>query len=434
MNSIWLLSAPQSWCQWARSEIRLRDDSAKMLRLESLDDIANQVSVLQMPRVNVMVVCDGDEGITSDLLKVIEGLSQYTNVNELVVATAVFEPGVIGQLFGAGVTEVVNMAQDAQESAAEGNAEGVPIPEAENNFVERPALNQEAFDPIEAEVFEEVEQVAHKAPVVSFVSGRGGVGKSVIAAGLAVRIAGCGLRCALIDADFGFGCLYELLGVESPIGFDVSEIERLGLESFIEQSAMRVAPGLTLWGPCSEPEYAEVAAARLSAVIEVLRQEADILIVDTPSSWTESAAVAVGASDRCVLTCDKRLSSESSLTRAIELACKLGLPRTKLLCLINRVTSASLDEENAVRLEMQSGVANHMRIPEADTQTFGLMEVGKMIDALERESAYVHALDQLRDKLLVELGLKVPSATCTEQTATSQKHIHLPWNKTKMRR
>lgn len=431
MNSIWLLCAPQSWGQWARSEIHLRDDSARMLRLKSIDDVANCVPTLQVPCVNVMFVCGEGETVTSDLLKAIEGLSQYTNVNELVVATAIFEPGVIGQLFGAGVTEVVNMAQDAQKSVAEGNAEGVPIPEAENNFVERPVLEQEDLAPIEEEIFEEIEHAVHEAPVVSFVSGRGGVGKSLICSALAACIAESGLRCALIDADFGFGCLYELLGVENPIGFDVSEIERLGLESFIEQSAMRVAPGLTLWGPCSEPEYAEVAASRLSEVIEILRKEADVLVVDTPSSWTEAAAVAVGVSDRCIVTCDKRLASEASLTRSIELACKLGLPRTKLFCLINRVSSASIDEENAVRLEMQSGVANHMRIPEADTQTFGLMEVGKMIDALERDSAFVHAIDQLRDKLLVELGIKTQVPQSIEQPHTSQKHIHLPWNKTK---
>src|SRR5262245_41895062 len=46
--------------------------------------------------------------------------------------------------------------------------------------------------------------------------GKGGVGKSVIAASLAAAIAGTGRRCAAIDADLGGANLHTLLGVSRP--------------------------------------------------------------------------------------------------------------------------------------------------------------------------------------------------------------------------
>jgi len=46
--------------------------------------------------------------------------------------------------------------------------------------------------------------------------GKGGVGKSVVAANLAAAIAGTGRRCAIVDADLGAANLHTLLGVSRP--------------------------------------------------------------------------------------------------------------------------------------------------------------------------------------------------------------------------
>ncbi|MET0343957.1 MAG: P-loop NTPase [Polyangiales bacterium] len=52
--------------------------------------------------------------------------------------------------------------------------------------------------------------------VWAIAGGKGGVGKSVVAANLAVAVARRGLRCLLIDADLGGGNQHTLFGVEAP--------------------------------------------------------------------------------------------------------------------------------------------------------------------------------------------------------------------------
>jgi len=60
------------------------------------------------------------------------------------------------------------------------------------------------------------EETTRKPRVWAIGGGKGGVGKSVIAANLATQLARDGLRVALVDADLGGANLHTLLGVPSP--------------------------------------------------------------------------------------------------------------------------------------------------------------------------------------------------------------------------
>ena len=58
----------------------------------------------------------------------------------------------------------------------------------------------------------------------AITSGKGGTGKSTVASGLALAFAASGKRTLLIDMDEGLRCLDILLGIESEIVFDLSDI------------------------------------------------------------------------------------------------------------------------------------------------------------------------------------------------------------------
>ena len=295
-----------------------------------------------------------------------------------------------------------------------------PLLPTKSNFEEEEGLPTNRF------FHEEVDKSA-AAPVITLVSGRGGVGKSMLAASIASLISMRGLRCALIDTDFSFGCLYRLFGIGTPIDFNLMSSKQAKFNDLVEKTSMQIAPDLTLWGPCLHPEYAELAAGCVEMLIKFLAQQADVVLIDTPSSWGEAAAASLSLCNRCLLVCDKRISDVDSLTRAIALAQALGLSRTQMTCVVNRVNSNSIDEERAVCLEMQSGIASHVRILEADSETLGLFDVGKSLDAMQRDCCYVRSIANLVDRMLKELGIVNVSNITVPNNKVSTKKIHLPW-------
>ncbi len=67
--------------------------------------------------------------------------------------------------------------------------------------------------------------------VIAIASGKGGVGKSLLAAGIGVYLAQLGKRVVLLDANLGSGNLHHLLGVENP---------RLSLHDFLSKKVKQL--------------------------------------------------------------------------------------------------------------------------------------------------------------------------------------------------
>ena len=292
----------------------------------------------------------------------------------------------------------------------------VPAPSA-------PALSADASIP------------SRRAPVVCAVSGSGGCGKSTIVATMAHTSSLLGLRAAVLDLDLMFGNLYDLLGVDAPRDMAaLIEPSAAGTltEPDIVATSMRVAPGVTLWGPVAAPEQAELMARPVELLLDVLRRESDVVFIDTSVFWGDAVAAAVAASDRCLVVGDAAVSSATSASRVIELASRVGVPRTRMSAVFNRFGARGADEDVAMRFEIACALSSKIRIADGGQDLAALMAFGRADEAVGQTSAFATSMREATREMLVELGCAVgpwSDMVADRATRTERPRIRLPWSR-----
>ncbi len=292
----------------------------------------------------------------------------------------------------------------------------VPAPSA-------PALSADASIP------------SRRAPVVCAVSGSGGCGKSTIVATMAHTSSLLGLRAAVLDLDLMFGNLYDLLGVDAPRDMAaLIEPSAAGMltEPDIVAASMRVAPGVTLWGPVAAPEQAELMARPVELLLDVLRRESDVVFIDTSVFWGDAVAAAVAASDRCLVVGDAAVSSAASASRVIELAGRVGVPRTRMSAVFNRFGARGADEDVAMRFEIACALSSKIRIADGGQDLAALMAFGRADEAVGQTSAFATSVREATREMLVELGCAVgpwSDMVADRATRTERPRIRLPWSR-----
>ena len=276
---------------------------------------------------------------------------------------------------------------------------------------------------------------SHRAPVVCAVSGSGGCGKSTIVAAMAHAASLLGLRAAVLDLDLMFGNLYDLLGADTPHDMaTLIEASAAGVlaEPDIVAASMRVAPGVTLWGPVAAPEQAELMARPVELLLDVLRRESDVVFVDTSVFWGDAVAAAVSASDRCLVVGDAAVSSATSASRVIELAGRVGVPRTRMSAVFNRFGARGADEDVAMRFEIACALSSKIRIADGGQDLAALMAFGRADEAVGQASAFAASVREATREMLVELGCAVGpwSDMVTDRAMrTERPRIRLPWSR-----
>ena len=284
-------------------------------------------------------------------------------------------------------------------------------------------------------VSDDVAGSSHRAPVICAVSGSGGCGKSTIIAVMAHAASLLGLRAAVLDLDLMFGNLYDLMGAEAPRDM-AALIEPSAAGSLAEPdvvaASMRVAPGVTLWGPVAAPEKAELMARPVELMLDILRRESDVVFVDTSVFWGDAVAAAVAASDRCLVVGDAAVSSATSAARVIELASRVGVPRTRMSAVFNRFGARGADEDVAMRFEIACSLSSKIRIADGGQDLASLMAFGRADEAIGQTSAFATSVREATREMLVELGCAVGpwnDVVNDRATRSERPRIRLPWSR-----
>lgn len=240
-------------------------------------------------------------------------------------------------------------------------------------------------------------------PVVTFVSGRGGVGKSTIVATCAHVAASWGLDVACLDLDLAFGNLSALAGAERPA--DLAQVTAGALDDEAFESLGAVAGDrVRVWGPCREPEYAECVQPLAADIIARLTQSHDLVLIDTSASWGDATASAAQAADRLVIVSDDRPGAIAALARCGGLAVRLGIARTRIVRLMNGCDPKMRDESFVARAAVGLECAREVRVPDGGLEVVELLATGGSSELATLDGAMPRAVAHGLAAVLKELG------------------------------
>ena len=147
------------------------------------------------------------------------------------------------------------------------------------------------------------------ARIIAVAGGKGGVGKSVLSANLAVAMAASGRRVALVDADIGMGNQHTLLGIARPgpglVGFlrdESLDLDRVGVETGHRN--------LTLYPSDGALGVPQVSQSRKDRLVEhVSRLDADVVLLDIGAGAALTALDLFALADLHVLVLTGQVTS-----------------------------------------------------------------------------------------------------------------------------
>lgn len=137
--------------------------------------------------------------------------------------------------------------------------------------------------------------------VITITSGKGGVGKTTTTANLGVCLARLGQRVVIVDTDIGLRNLDVIMGLQNRIIYDIVDLVegrcRLG-QALIRD---RFQPQLYLLPAAQSRDKSAVSPADMMRVCEMLRGEADMVLIDSPAGIESGFRNAVAPADELIL-------------------------------------------------------------------------------------------------------------------------------------
>lgn len=204
---------------------------------------------------------------------------------------------------------------------------------------------------------------AHAGRVITVFSTKGGVGKSVLATNIGVALARSGLRVVVVDLDLESGDVGIMLNMQpTHTILDAAQaVDRLDIEMLQGLLVSHESGVRALLAPV-RPEDAEmVTAARAGRIIDLVRQVADVVLIDTPGTMSELVLTAVDKSDVVLAVSTMDMPSVKNMRVALQKLGQLGYRNGLIKLTLNRADSKVLMEVSDVEEALGSSV--FARIP-----------------------------------------------------------------------
>ncbi len=170
--------------------------------------------------------------------------------------------------------------------------------------------------------------------IIAITSGKGGVGKTTVTAGLAGALAERGCRVVAVDGDFGLRNLDLVLGLESSVVYDISDVLSGRCEPEKALASCRELPGLYFLAAPQRLLPGEENRQRRGELMRALSKEFDYVLVDSPAGVGEGFLAACEGADMGLVVTTLDPSALRDAEQAATLMRELGVSDLRLI--VNR--------------------------------------------------------------------------------------------------
>jgi pilus assembly protein CpaE len=206
--------------------------------------------------------------------------------------------------------------------------------------------------------------------LVTVFAAKGGCGKTTVATNLAAALADRGRReVCLVDLDLAFGDVAIALQLFPAHTLADAVPLGEGLDGAALQGLLTPhSPGLTTLVAPVEPGIAEsIPAATIGAVLRLLKQQFQFVVVDSPPAFTDQVLAAFDESDMVALLATLDIPALKNLKLTLETLDLLNYPREKWRVVLNRADSKvglSLAEvEKTLRVKIAVQIPSSRAVP-----------------------------------------------------------------------
>jgi pilus assembly protein CpaE len=284
-------------------------------------------SVLQETPTDLLVVVSA--GYSDRVLYLVEGSVKQHADRPVVVLTEGSPNGFVARVFEAGATDILTLPQSADDitfalekavARTQGVAGGTGVA---------------------------------TAPMICVLGPKGGTGKTLTTANLAVALADAGHRVAAVDLDLQFGDLGLALGLapEKTI-YDLAKSagsldgEKLGAYLAKHSSGAQI-----LLAPTRPDHAGAVTVEFLRELYTILRSTNDYVIVDTPPGFTPEVIASIDSSSHVCMVAMLDALSLKNTKLGLETLDLMGYARDRVRLVLNRAdASVGITQADVLRV------------------------------------------------------------------------------------
>jgi pilus assembly protein CpaE len=254
-----------------------------------------------------------------------------------------------------------------------------------------------------------------QSQVIFFYSGKGGVGKSLIAANLAVSMAKeTKARVALVDLDLQFGDIGVLLNLDHSQGITdlVENIEHMDPD-FVREVMVEGPFGVkVLLSPIS-PELADlVTVDHIRKIFAEMRKIFDFIIVDSGTHLGEINLEVLDHADRVVVVTSLSIPAIKDTKLALKIFDSLSVSPDRVILLLNKSDAHSEFNKESVEANLRFPIT--AQIPN---------DAKLVINSINRGNPFVttHPESEISQRIRELVGKMLPTAPVKEVEVIDKK-------------